>query len=230
VSVPPASSFAWELPLGLAAAGALTAAGALAACKQTPATLPPITAPWHDDFERADLGPDYNATDPDAYQISGGQLHVHGAYNHPLWLRHAIPRDCAIEFDVKSNSPDGDIKVEAWGDGKHHAPSKAKVQYTASGYVFIFGGWANSSSIVAKQSEHGKDVIARQDVKVVIGRTYHMKIVRHDGEFDWFIDDMSDPFLKFLDHSPLDGPANSYFAFSNWESDLWFDNLSVTPL
>ena len=211
-------------------AAALVAASpvALAACKDPP--KPAITAAWTDDFDRATTGDDYLATAPEAYRITGGQLNVSNGYNHPLWLRRKIPRDATIELDVKSTSDAGDIKVEAWGDGEHHAPTNAKVQYTSTGYVFIFGGWGNSQSIIAKQSEHGKDVVARRDVKVVPGKTYHWKIVRKGPRIDWFIDDMATPFLSLDDAQPLEGDAHAYFAFSDWESDLWFDNLAIAPL
>jgi hypothetical protein len=200
----------------------------LCACKDAPP--PAITAPWSDDFERAALGADWYATEPNAYKISGGLLSAQGAHNHPLWLRRALPRDAAIEFDVKSNSPDGDIKFEAWGDGSHHAPSHAKVQYTASGYVFIFGGWGNTASIIAKQNEHGKDVVTRKDRPVEPGRTYHMKVARKGGQIDWFIDDLQKPFLTLTDPAPLEGDKHAHFALSNWESDLWFDNVQISPL
>jgi hypothetical protein len=200
---------------------------ALAACKRAPAE--PISAAWSDDFERAALGADWHATDAEAYRITGGELNVQGAYNHPLWLRRAIPRDAVIEFDAKSMTTTGDIKVEAWGNGKHHAASKAKVQYTASGYVFIMGGWGNSKSIIAKRSEHGKDVVERSDFKVEPGKTYRWKIVRKGNRIDWYVDDMTTPFLSLDDAAPLEGDAQRYFAFSNWESDLWFDNLTIAP-
>jgi hypothetical protein len=190
---------------------------------------PPITDKLVDDFERTELGSDWRITDPENYLLTGGQLHVKGAYNHPAWLRRPMPADATIELDVKSLSPEGDIKLEAWGDGKRHAASKKKVQYTASGYVFIFGGWNNSKSIIAKRSEHGADVVERTDTKVEPGKTYHFKIVRKGGRIDWFIDDMSKPFLTLEDKEPLVGPRHAHFAFSNWESDLWFDNLSITP-
>jgi hypothetical protein len=201
---------------------------ALGACKDAP--KPAITAAWRDDFERAAAGDDYLVTAPDAYRITGGELNVSGAYNHPMWLLRKLPRDAVIELDVKSRSAAGDIKVEAWGDGAHHAPSNAKVQYTSTGYVFIFGGWDNTASIIAKQSEHGKDVVTRKDRKVEPGRVYHWKIVRKGPKIDWFIDDLTTPFLSLDDAQPLEGEGHSYFAFSNWESDLWFDNLSITPL
>jgi hypothetical protein len=200
----------------------------LGACKDPP--RPAITSAWSDDFERAAPGGDYLVTAPDAYRVSGGQLNVSGAYNHPMWLQRRIPRDAAIELDVKSTSATGDIKVEAWGDGQHHAPSNAKVQYTSTGYVFIFGGWGNSKSIIARQSEHGKDVVQRTDRKVEPGRVYHFKIARKGAHIDWFVDDMQTPFLSLDDPQPLEGDSHAFFAFSNWESDLWFDNLRITPL
>jgi Farnesoic acid 0-methyl transferase len=200
----------------------------LAACKDPP--KPPITAAWKDGFERAAVGGDYLPTAADAYRITGGQLNVSNAYNHPMWLLRKLPRDAVIELDAKSTSAAGDIKVEAWGDGEHHAPSNAKVQYTSTGYVFIFGGWGNSKSIIARQSEHGKDVVARQDVKVEPGRVYHWKIVRKGAKIDWFVDDLQTPFLSLDDPQPLEGESHSYFAFSDWESDLWFDNLTIAPL
>ncbi len=38
------------------------------------------------------------------------------------------------------------------------------------------------------------------------------------------------PALRLVDSSPLYGPENRYFGFSNWKSDAYFDNLRITPL
>lgn len=198
---------------------------AAAGCKEKPA--PAITAPFGDDFERAALGPDYHAT-ADVYRIVGGQLTVQGAYNHPLWLRRRLPRDASIEVDVKSMSPAGDIKVEAWGDGSSHATNKG--QYTSTGYVFVMGGWNNARSILAKGNEHGSEVKGRALPKVELGRTYHWKIVRKGARIDWYVDDMTTPFLSLDDPAPLEGAGHEFFGFNNWESELWFDNLKISPL
>ena len=40
---------------------------------------------------------------------------------------------------------------------------------------------------------------------------------------------MSAPFLSYDDPQPLEGKGHEYFAFDNWDSDLWFDNLSISP-
>ena len=44
----------------------------------------------------------------------------------------------------------------------------------------------------------------------------------------WFIDDQ--PFLTYQDPSPLAGQAHEHFAFNNWDSDLYFDDLVIRPL
>lgn len=210
---------------GLALAGALLAIGA-GCTKKDP---PPITERWTDDFERSAIGDDYRATS-DAYRIANGALGTKGAYNHPLWLRKQLPRDVVVELDAWSTTPDGDIKVELFGDGTSHATSKGA--YTASGYVFVFGGWGNSKSILARRDEHGEvgvDLVERTAPKVEPGKRYHWKIVRVGQQVDWYVDDMATPFLSFTDPDPLEGDGHQYFGFNNWESDSWFDDLVIAP-
>jgi hypothetical protein len=206
----------------------------LVACKggaPGPTDRPPITAPWSDDFERTNLGDDYYATS-EVYQLMNGALGAKGAYNHPLWLRKPLPERAVIELDVWSNSPDGDIKVEFFGDGKSHAHNKGA--YRATGYVACMGGWSNSKSFLARQDEHGKvgeDLVVRTQPKVELGKRYHWKIVRDGARVDWFVDDMNTPFLSYDDKKgPLSGPGNAYFGINNWQSDSWFDNLSISPM
>lgn len=194
-------------------------------CKQP--DPPAVTAPWTDSFARASLGSDYLPTS-DQYRITGGRLNVSLAYNHPLWLRKKLPEYASIELDCTSQSPSGDIKVEAWGDGESHAQNKGA--YSSTGYVFIQGGWNNSKSEIAREDEHLPDLPSRTEPRVDVGRTYHWKIVRQKGRIDWYIDDMSTPFLSLADSQPLGGRGHEYFGFNNWESDLWFDNLTITPL
>jgi len=189
---------------------------------------PPITAPYHDTFDRDTTGADYYASG-DGYEVKDGALSAKGAHNHPMWLRAKLPRDVRIELDCWSTEKRGDIKVEVFGDGKSYDPDGG--QYTATGYEVIMGGWFNSKSIIARLNEHGPvnvDVFQRTDVKVVPNKRYHWRIERVGKLLSWFIDDVK--IISFEDPKPLEGSGHDYFAFNNWETDTWFDNLSITPL
>jgi hypothetical protein len=188
---------------------------------------PPVEGKWVEDFERTEIGANYRPT-ADNYSISNGSLSAKGAFNHPLWLRKKLPANAVIELDCWSNSADGDIKVELYGDGSSYA--KDKGQYTSTGYVAVFGGWNNSKSILAKGNEHGKEIASRTQPKVEVGKHYHWKLVRQGGKLDWFIDDMEQPFLSLEDPAPLSGSGHAYFGINNWQSDSWFDNVTITPL
>lgn len=186
------------------------------------------------------------------WRVVNGQLLSPGVKNNPLWLQAALPRDVAVEFDVRSESQEGDIKAEIFGDGTDHA----------SGYVLIHGGWNNSLSIIARLDEHGTPLSAlqqqarrvaqdnggtgsglvetgvfKQDTHmrvearpypVEIGRTYHWRIERRGSLLRWFID--GKPFMEFDDPLPLEGKGHDRFGFSSWESQLYFDNLKIEPL
>ncbi len=189
---------------------------------------PPITETWTDSFERDSIGRDYYRSGS-GYAVRDGALSARGAHNHPMGLRRRLPSDVRIEFDCWSNEPRGDLKVEVFGDGHSFEPEGGG-GYTASGYEVIFGGWYNSKSIIARGDEHGKNVVERADRKVVPKQKYHWRIDRVGKKLSWFIDDMQTPFLVYDDPQPLDGAGHDYFAFNNWETDTWFDNLVVTPL
>jgi hypothetical protein len=213
-----------------AAAGAIFAlcalpviAPALSGCKVK--DPPPITERWTDDFERTAIGSNYYKTGG-GYEIEDGALRTQGSYNHPLWLRKKLPPDVVVELDAWSNTPDGDIKVELFGDGVSHARDKG--QYTSSGYVLIMGGWSNSKSMIARGNEHGKELVERTQPRVQPGKRYRWKIQRKDGRIDWWVD--GEPFLSYEDDEPLRGNGNHYLGFNNWESDSRFDNLVITPL
>lgn len=177
-----------------------------------------------DDFSRAKLGDLWHRTGGN-YRIQDGALRVRGARNKPLWLRRALPRDVRIQFDARSDSEVGDIKVELYGDGVSKATGAS---YTATGYVAIFGGWGNRLNVLARQDEHGDDRVVGAPYKVVPGRTYRMKIEREGGTIRFWADDHE--LARMHDPAPLFGPGHDHFAFNNWESDLWFDNLRIAPL
>jgi hypothetical protein len=199
---------------------ALVVLGALACAPKDPA----ITAPFSDDFERQGLGQDWHNTGG-PYVIEGGALKVKGAYNHPLWLRRKLPADAVIEFDATSRSASGDIKVEVYGDGETFAHDRGA--YTASGYVFIFGGWRNTKSMIARQDEHAPGQPSRTQPKVEVGKTYHHKLVFKGTKIDWLVD--GQPFLSRDEPQPLRGKGHEYFGFANWDADLTFDNLTIAP-
>ena len=189
---------------------------------------PPIRQRWTDDFTRDEIGPDYYQTGS-GYQITNGSLEVKDAHNKPLWLRKKLPHDVQIDLTVWTAARDGDLKVEIFGDGRSFDPDAG--DYTSTGYVLIFGGWHNEKSIIVKGYEHGSDVTPpRFTPKVVTGQKYHWRIVRKGAVLDWYIDDMTKPFLTYTDPQPLYGPGHEYFAFSDWENDSWFDDLVITPL
>jgi len=185
-----------------------------------------MTAPFEDRFEREDLGPDWLDTGG-GYRVTGGKLRARGAYNHPAWLKKRLPRDVAIDVDVQSNSPAGDIKVELFGDGHSFDPDRGG--YVSTGYVLIFGGWHNSLSVICRNNEHDEGrKVTRTSPSVKPGQTYHFAITRQQGAIDWKIDGA--PFLAWTDPDPLDGADHGFFAVNDWEAEVIFDNLSVRPL
>ncbi len=179
---------------------------------------------FRDDFAREKLGEIWHNTGG-PYSIRNGMLHVRGARNRPLWLRRVLPRDVRIEVDVRSDSPEGDIKLELFGDGVSKA---VKASYLATSYVVIFGGWNNSLNVLARMDEHGDDRVVGPALKVEPGRTYRMKVERRGNAVTAWVDDHQ--LVKMVDPNPLAGPGHDHFAFNNWSSELWFDNLSISPL
>lgn len=194
-------------------------------CHCTPQGDPVVGADgFSDNFDRAELGVLWNNTGG-PYELREGKLHVRGARNKPLWLKRRLPRDVRIEFDVRSDSPEGDIKVEVFGDGASKAETTS---YTATSYVVVFGGWGNSLNIIARMDEHADDRAVGPNNPVERGRTYRMKIERQGNVVRAFADDVL--LATMNDPDPLYGRGHDHFAFNNWQSDLSFDNLQITPL
>jgi len=188
------------------------AAVALCACSKKTEKLARV--PFSDDFDRPKLGELYSG-DP-GWRIRDGRVFSAGTRNRALWLSLKLPDDAIIELDARSESPAGDIKFEIYGDGRNHA----------SGYILAFGGWKNTISIIARLNEHGAD---RQEYRqrglVEMGKTYHMKVVRRDKVIKWYVDGRL--LLDYYDSEPLRGEGHDRFAFNDWESNLYFDNLTI---
>lgn len=201
-----------------------------------PATPDPVLSkPFVDRFERSELGADWRATSS-AWRIEEGQLCGRGARNHPVWLARRLPVNARIEFDALSRSPDGDIKAEYWGDGRSAASG---VSYQdATSYLTILGGWKNRYHVLARLDEHAKDRLqlvveaGGDDLRarpVVKNQLYHFKVERRDGRrIRWFIDDLE--LHSLMDDDPLSGPGHEHFGFNDWEVEVCFDNLKITPL
>lgn len=201
----------------------LAVAVALVGCR---AKAPVITEEFTDNFDRAEVGPQWHDTGA-GYRVVDGKLNVSQAHNHPLWLRQRLPDDFVLEVDVMSKSAAGDLKVEIAGDGESFDPDRGS--YLSTGYMFIFGGWQNSLSVICRNDEHddGRKV-SRTSPRVEPGRTYHWTITRKGGAFDWKID--GEPFLAWTDPQPLRGRGHEFFAVNNWEADVYYDNLRIRPL
>src|SRR5713226_6946009 len=99
--------------------------------------------PFRDDFDRATLGEAY-WSNGGHWRIVDGQVYSPGVGNNPLWLKARLPAEVRVEFDTRSEGPDGDIKWEMYGDGRTHS----------TGYLFLFGAWHNRESRIAKLDEH----------------------------------------------------------------------------
>lgn len=221
-----------------------TAATASPISRPAPAVPPAdlLKAPFEDSFERAsgpdasDPGPDWAATAPNIWKIEGGRLCGERAHNHGIWLKRSLPTNAHIEFDAVSESTDGDLKAEFWGDGRSYATA---LSYTnATSYLTIFGGWHNKFHVLARINEHGNDrkeitVDPRSDDPrerpVVAGQMYHFKVERADGKtIRWWID--GNEMLSYPDPAPLYGLGHDHFGFNDWEVKVCFDNVRVAPL
>lgn len=201
------------------------------ACK---AKTPVISEPFSEDFERAEVGPGWHNTGGE-YAVKDGKLNVTRAHNHPLWLRRKLPRDVVVELDVMSKGMDpstnrfkGDSKIELFGDGESYDPDTPFNAYFPSGYVFVFGGWNNSNSIIGRKGEHDDLAkVQRPGPTMEPGRTYKWKITRKGSQIDWLVD--GQPFLSWNDPEPLAGEGQEYLGINAFDSDVWFDNLRIAP-
>ena len=195
----------------------LAASGVLAGCSIPPSHVQNLeNLPFFDDFERESLGPNWRPTGGH-WTIDQGAAFTSGAQNQPLFLEVALPSDLVLEVDVTSYNSTVDAKVELMTDGRKHQ----------SGYIFILGGWKNTISVIARLDEHGRDRRERKPTKVTPKQTYRWRIEKKGGDIKWLID--GQPYMTFIDPHPLDGPGHNRFAFSNWWSQITYDNLKIWP-
>ena len=171
---------------------------------------------FEDRFQRKALGDNYSKYGGSWY-LDAGVLKSNGDQNIPLWLNVALPEDVRVEMDVWSDSSEVDVKVEIFGDGIKHE----------SGYIIIFGGWKNSITAIAKLDEHEKSRVSRR-IKWKKGQKYRWRIESQGANLHFFVDDKK--IVTYKDPSPLRGPGHNRLGFTNWKSQVRYDNLKITPL
>ncbi len=198
--------------------------------------------PFSDNFNRTALGKLWKSQNPD-WRITDGELFNNGAHNVPLFLDFNLPNDVELTFTARSESPAVDLKFEIFTDGAEHQ----------SGYVVIVGGWNNSKSIIARLNEHGPERSRLQNITLhkkamsmtaseksgyadstdivarpfhgLKGKTYNFRLRRVQGNIDFFVNDVLH--LSYFDPTPLMGRDNNRFAFNNWASEVYFDDLNI---
>jgi hypothetical protein len=172
--------------------------------------------PFSDNFDRPALGPNYTRRGG-TWAIKDGALHSSGEKNIPLWLNVELPRNVQVDFDAWSRSAAVDTKIEIFGDGLNHE----------SGYIVIFGGWNNAITTIARLDEHEKTRVEKR-TKWEKDRRYHWTVKRQGDELEFLVDGVK--IVGYKDKDPLYGPRNNKLAFTNWESDVSYDNLVIKPL
>ncbi len=179
---------------------------------------PPVTVsvPFSDDFERDNIGENWYSMDKSDWEIKNGALHSSNSRNVPLWLKLKLPENVVIEFDAWTDKTKYcDLKCEIFGDGRIHA----------SGYIIILGGWKNQISTIARLDEHEKTRVEKRPAECDPDKKHHFKIIRYNGKIEWYLDDKL--YMERVDREPLSGRKHDRFAFSNWVSDAYYDNLSI---
>ena len=212
------------MPRPFRACTSLLLVAALAGCME--GKDPKLKEPISEDFDSGRLNLELWRATLDVYEVRDGALYVEGAKNHPMWLKRRIPCNVKIDFVTWSDSAEGDIKVEVFGDGKSSADDEGS--YVGTGYVFIMGGWRNTVNTIARRDEHEGRMIEENETKVEPGRRYRWSIRARGSAIQWYVDGRL--FLEVEDQDPLCGPGNEAFAFSNWGTPVHFDDLSIVPL
>jgi hypothetical protein len=196
---------------------------------------PRITAPWEDNFDRTELGPDWNVLGT-GWKIQAGKLCGQNAHNKGVWLNRRLPVNARIEVDAYAESSEGDLKLELWGDGASGATARS---YTnATSYLAILGGWKNTKHVLARLNEHGTDRLeidvdpTSDDERmrsVARGQPYHFKVERADGKkVEFSVNGVL--YFDLNDAEPLAGSGHEHVGFNDWEAPVCFDNFKVTPL
>lgn len=213
----PARSFlARRARLAACLAGGWVAASLAGGCMRSPEPGVALGQGFTDDFDRESLGSHYKAMGG-SWRIADGALVSHGDKNVPLWLDVKLPQNVEVSMTVWSDSPAVDTKLEIFGDGVRHE----------SGYIVIFGGWKNTITTIARLDEHER---TRKETrrKWKRGQRYEWTVRRQGNVVEFLVDGES--IVSYDDPAPLVGPLHDRLAFTNWDSEVHYDNLRITPL
>jgi hypothetical protein len=156
----------------------------------------PVSAavPYDDRFDRATLGEAW-WSNGGLWRIVDGQVYSPGVGNNPLWLKARLPAEVRVEFDVRSEGADGDIKWEMYGDGRNHS----------TGYLFLFGAWHNRESRIAKLDEHA---LTQEELRAQLAAAAHP----YARPMDW-MQRMAAPFNQWLARRDLEKlQGGTYYA------------------
>lgn len=190
----------------------LASTALLGGCKKKVETVGSL--PFSDDFERAELGPNWYPSGGH-WIIDKGAAFSHGANNAPCFLKVSLPADVVVEVDIKSETKAVDSKIELMTDGRTHQ----------SGYIFILGGWDNKLSVIARLDEHGTDRKVKRPTGVKGGEMHRWRIEKKGGAIKWFMDGQL--YMTYDDPNPVDGPGHDRLALSNWQNEIRWDNLKI---
>ncbi len=179
---------------------------------------------FFDDFQRAELGPNWtieritSEPNPPTWTIVDGWLTNADAKNQGAWTK-AIPEsgNVRIEYLAVSDAPKtgkfvGDLKCEAFATEPAHE----------KGYSFINGGWSNQFDTIAKLGEHSADDKRKPSTPVAEGKVHRYAIILDGADLHHFRD--GELLYTFPDPRPVRGP---WFGFNNWLTNARFDELAV---
>jgi hypothetical protein len=191
-------------------------------CREKPES---IVSDFSDSFDREELGSDWRDSGGH-YAIVNGEVAARNVRHHPLWLRKKLQHDLSLEFDVRTTSSEGDIRVVIFGDGKSANPDSVACQST--GYELVLGGGKNKRSELCRGDEQGGGHRrVRTDWPITPGMVYHFYITRRGGLLSWYIG--GHDMMAWDDPNPLAGAGHDYFGFDGGESEVFFDNLVIAP-
>src|SRR6516164_3050557 len=108
-----------------------------------------VALPFQDSFDDPSTIKRHFFTTGGFWRVQGGELLSPGVRNNPLWLKARLPQNVRVDFDVRSASPEGDIRAIIFGDG---------LNYQFSGYHLIQGGWNNSLSVLARLDDNAPNL------------------------------------------------------------------------